>query len=248
MGSRISGTRLPASERSEALHNAGARIRQHLNNAVVAQRIVQQLEEDIRATEAPGLAKFAESRQRANVAFPGQFRQDDEPAVGLLEGDALANAPAGHQLLECRDRDRVLSHPLHGASAVDCEGSAPVYPQPTPVRAAIGSVPRVLVRQCGSARCPEAVISASAQPWPCVPVLPAPCVAHVSVPFKLELFDREPLFVRAAYALSVGQTGGAYSTGRPRTRRASAAARKLRAPKRIFFAANMLGSEEGIHP
>jgi hypothetical protein len=104
MGSRISDTRLPASARSEAPRNAGARIPQHLNNAVVAQRVVQQLEED------------------------------------------------------------------------------------------------------------------------------------------------GPLFVRAAYAPSVGQAGRAYSVGRPRTRRASAAARRLRAPQRSFCAANTLGSGERIHP
>ncbi len=63
-----------------------------------------------------------------------------------------------------------------------------------------------------------------------------------------QLEEDGPLFVSAAYAPSVDQAGSAYSVGRPRTRRASAAARRLRAPQRGFCAANTLGSGERIHP
>jgi len=203
MGSGKSDTRLRASECSEALRNARSRIRQHLNNTAVAQCVVKQFEEHVQAAEAPGLAQFTEGRQKANVAFPGQLHQNNEPAVGLLKGDALIDAPVGDQLFERRDRDRVFGHPLHKASP---------------------------------------------QLFPCVPLVPPTCIAHVSAQFKLLPFDKRPLFVVAAQAQVLGRMAGAYSRAGGRTRAARAAARRRRTRQRIVGAADTLWGEGRPQP
>jgi len=269
MESGISDTRPRASERSEALRNAGPRIGQHLNNTVVTERVVQQLEEDVQVAEAPGLAQFAESRQIANVAFPAQFRQDDEPAVGLLEGDALIDAPVGDQLFERRDRDRVFGHPLHNTSAVDRDRRAPIYfAHPIPIPAAVRFVLYILPRPhrpsfyfaggCGAAGQGAAALPCAArpnagditplQPCPFAPRIPPTCIAHVSVQFKVRPFDKRPLFVVAAQARRLRPMGRAYSRACLRTREGCAAARGRRMRQCVVCAANILGNEERSQP
>jgi len=221
MRSAISEKQPRASVCSQALRSARPRVRQHLNNAVVTQRVVQQLEENIQAAEAPGFAHFPEGRQIANVAFSAQFRPDGEPAVRLLEREAIINPPVGDQLLELRDRDRVFRHPRHNASAVDRDRRAlidlalpePVhaavrfllYMQPSPhgsslhLAGASGAAAQLAAGLRSAAR-PDAANIAPARRCPTVPVLSPDYIAHVSVQYKLLPFDKRPLFVLAAHS------------------------------------------------
>lgn len=269
MGGGISDTRLRASERSEALRNAGSRIRQHLNNTVVTQRVVKQLEEDVQAAEAPGLAQRTEGRQKANVTLPAQLHQNDEPAVGLLEGHALIYAPVGDQLFEGRDRDRVFRHPLHKASPVNRDRRASIrFAHPIPIHAAVRLVLCTLarpheptVRLAGDASAagqaaaglrwavrPNAADIAPAHPFPCVPLIAPTCIAHVSVQFKLLPFDKQPLFVVAAQAQSLRRMAGAYSRAVGRTREARAAAQRWRTRQRVVGAADTLQGAKRFRP
>jgi len=269
MGSEASATPPRASVRSEAFSSARPRIRQHLNDAVVAQRVVQQLEEDIQAAEASWLTELPEGRQVPNVAFSAQFRPDGEPAVGLLESEAIIDPPVGDQLLELRDRDRVFPHPLHNASAIDCDRRADFHlAHPISVHAAVRFVlyllphphgsSRYLAGDCGAAdqavtglqcaACPDAAEIAAALPCGTVPLVPAHCIAHVIIQYKPLVFDKQPLFVMAAHKRCLRQGGCAYSRANPPTREAPSAQRSLRTRQRVACIANRLGNGERSRP
>jgi hypothetical protein len=125
MGSEMSDTEAGDSALLKLLCYAGARIRQDLNDAVVAELVVQQLEDDVHSTKAPGLGKLPERDQMPSVIFPGELRQDGEPAIRLLISDTAIDTPLGDELFELREGDCVLPHPLHHAAAEKPEAVDP---------------------------------------------------------------------------------------------------------------------------
>ena len=188
MGGEPSASQVRASACPLPLRARRSRIRQDLNGAAVAQPVVQQVEQDIQATEPPGFAQFAKGRQIANVAFPAQFRLDGEPPVRLLEDEAIVDPPVADQLLQLRYRDRFLHHACHNAPAVDRDRRAAIdLAHPIAACAAVRLLLHLPPRPHHSLPRFAGEAGAAGQatvPHASVPFM-GPCIAHAGMRFKL---------------------------------------------------------------